>query len=134
LVNFENGRGLKLIGNRPVDDSLGYIGQYANSIHPHFPVPKQNAKLYVGNKCATSPNGLLRRNGWYEVGDVGYFPLLALKDILVGEEIIVDYGRGYWRTMEEWHRSPKVQSQTSKDRDSRSLSRNLFRLVNLNLK
>ena len=38
----------------------------------------------------------------YAAGDIGYFPLKALKDICQGEEIITDYGDGYWKTMVEW--------------------------------
>ena len=129
MVNFENGRGLKLIGNAEAVDRMGYIGQYANSIRPNFPFPIQNAKLFLGTKFATCRAGVLRRKGWYEAGDMGYFPLLAQNDIQEGEEIIVDYGAGYWRTMEEWHQSPKIQSQSSKDRDSRSLRRDTFRLL-----
>jgi len=40
IVEFEKGRGLKLIG----DSKYGFKGIYANSVHPLDPNLKQNAK------------------------------------------------------------------------------------------
>ena len=45
IVNFENGRGLKLVAIS-TDNSIakGHIAHYANSIHPAHKFPHKNAK------------------------------------------------------------------------------------------
>jgi len=120
IVNFENGRGLKLVGKN-INDSKGYLGHYANSIHPSYNLPIQNAKLAIHNKIVTDTSGQNKKN--YAAGDIGYFPLVAISDIKKGDEIIVDYSEGYWKTLTEWIEKPKIRSQSSLDRDERSKRR-----------
>mmetsp|Transcript_19972 Transcript_19972/g.28611 ORF Transcript_19972/g.28611 Transcript_19972/m.28611 type:complete len:206 (+) Transcript_19972:1509-2126(+) len=115
-VNFENGRGLKLIG-KSICDAKGYLGHIANSVHPSYELPIQNAKLAIGKKFATDSHGQIKRK--YAAGDFGYFPLVAISDIKKGDEIIVDYSKGYWKTLLEWLQNPKIRPQADLDRAER---------------
>jgi len=104
IVNFENGRGLKLVAIS-TDNSIakGHIAHYANSIHPAHKFPMKNAKLSLRDKVATDNNGIKKKV--YSAGDIGFFRLKALNEIRQGEEVITDYGDGYWKTMSEWQLS-----------------------------
>ena len=92
LVNFENGRGYKLIG----DDHTGDVGHYANAIHPLNNEVEQNASFNFRGKRIT--NGGCR----------GVFRIVAKLDISEGDEIIVCYGSGYWLTMLKWSQAGGV--------------------------
>ena len=46
MVNFENGRGFKLVGS----NLRGDLGHFANSIHHLFPQIKQNARIKLSGK------------------------------------------------------------------------------------
>ena len=104
IVSFENGRGLKLVAIS-TDNSIakGHIAHYANSIHPAHKFPKTNAKLSLRDKIATDNNGIKKKV--YSAGDIGFFRLTAMNEIRQGEEVITDYGDGYWKTMSEWQLS-----------------------------
>ena len=111
LVNFENGRGYKLIG----DNLDGDLGHYANAVHPDHPDITQNARFNLTNKKYL-PN--LR----------GRFNIFAVEDIPAGEEIIVSYGKGYWLTMSKWYEmstaghSPQ-KSEAAQAREARATKR-----------
>jgi hypothetical protein len=85
IADFEPGKGFKLVG----DNEAGDMGHFANAIHPDDKNLKQNARFNFTMK-KTLPN--LR----------GIFPLYAAEDIKKNEEIIVNYGVGYWVKMEKW--------------------------------
>jgi hypothetical protein len=91
LFDFEMGHGYKLIG----DNQMGDMGHYINGIHPFEMTSKlnKNAKFNLNKTKKTLPN--MR----------GYFYLVATKDIQAGEEIILDYGRGYWKAVAKWNSS-----------------------------
>ena len=107
IASFEPGHGYKLVG----DNEDGDMGHYANAVHPANDAVKQNAKFHFNSKKQL-PN--LR----------GRFELIALQKIAKGEEIIVNYGPGYWNTMEKWN--PNIISEKPKSaiaRDERALRR-----------
>jgi SET domain-containing protein len=111
LVNFENGRGYKLIG----DNLDGDLGHYANAVHPDHPEVTQNARFNLTNKKYL-PN--LR----------GRFNIFAVEDIPAGEEIIVSYGKGYWLTMSKWHEMSTTghlpqKSEAAQEREARAMKR-----------
>jgi len=114
-VNFELGRGWKLIG----DDTSGDLGHYANAVHPAYPLPKQNAKFVMGTKKV------------FPCGTRGWFYLKALSDIKKNEEIFVNYGAGYWTTMEAWELNPIPIEKplTVQNRDIRTANRSVVKLA-----
>jgi hypothetical protein len=120
MVEFEGGKGLKLLGcvdsTSQFQNSLGHL---ANSVHPLNKLPHQNARFDVRRKFSI---------GWIDskistidffVGDKGYFPLVACKDIVAGEEIIVKYGKIYWIKLNNWIKNPTLKPQGIIDRDNR---------------
>lgn len=123
-VNFENGRGLKLVGNIEWGGDRGFLGHIANSIHPLHDLPHQNAKFDLKQKFSTDNTGRIIKN-MFCAGNFGLFPLIALRDIGVDEEIIVDYSKGYWKAMDEWISNPKFKSQSVIDRDLRMKRRHV---------
>lgn len=130
-MEFEYGRGFKLVGNMDVInsgnnniDGKGFLGHVANSVHPSNTFTKQNAKYDLQKKFSTGPNDRIINKRLFAAGDIGYFPLVACREIAAGEEIIVNYGLKYWPTMDEWMLQPnKKKTQTSIDRDSRKRRR-----------
>ncbi len=112
MVDFENGRGYKMIG----DDSCGDVGIYANAIHPALPNTKQNARLDMRNKK-------------YLANNRGVIDIVARQDILAGDEIVVCYGDGYWATMNTWNTTPHpVKSASDNQRDDRAKRRRVCQL------
>jgi len=107
IANFENGKGMKIVG----DILCGDLGLYANGVHPDSPDIKQNARFDFTNKCMLP-------------GGRGMFYVIARHDIEPEEEIIVNYGDGYWSTMSRWNNSPHPQ-KSPKDvaRDDRAKKR-----------
>lgn len=95
IASFEPGHGYKLVG----DNEDGDMGHYANAVHPDHDTVKQNAKFQFNSKKQLPQ---LR----------GRFELYAVQNIAVDEEIIVNYGPGYWTTMEKW----KPETAMSKPR------------------
>ena len=128
-VEFEYGRGLKLLGNINCSntvnniDGKGFLGHVANSIHPLHDLPTQNARFDLKRKFSTRRNDSKINKSLFAVGDIGYFPLVACRDIAAGEEIIVDYGRTYWSALAEWMLQPKEKTQKTIDRDNRKRRR-----------
>ena len=124
-VEFEYGRGLKLLGNITEDNigSKGFLRHVANSAHPLHEFPKQNARFDLKNKFSTRRLDSKINKSLFVVGDVGYFPIVACKDITAGEEIIVDYGPRYWAAVADWLVEPKEKTQKIIDRDERKRKR-----------
>jgi len=120
IVNFENGRGVKLnpILDNPLSNLKGHIAHYVNSIHPAHLFPVKNVKLSLSDKIATDKYGNRKRS--FSVGDIGFFRLKALRDIQCGEELITDYGFGYWNTMLKWQqRQSSTQIPTEREQRMR---------------
>lgn len=107
IVNFENGRGFKLVG----DNQDGDCGHYANAVHPADPSITQNAKFCINDDKVYLPN------------QRGRFNIYAVKDIAINEEIIVNYGEGYWLTIQKWEQAPPIKSEASKAREERASKR-----------
>lgn len=107
VASFENGKGFKILG----DDSEGDLGMYANAVHPECSEVKQNARFHTMSKCLL-PDGR------------GMFPLVARRDIEPDEEVIVNYGNGYWSTVDRWNCTPHPE-KSPKDiaRDERAKKR-----------
>lgn len=116
MVSFELGKGFKLAG----DGEDGDIGHYANSLTPQQAqegTVKFNAKIDLHKKCS-----------WVVAGSTyqmrGRFDLVAKCDIKARQEIILDYGKGYWLTMNNWiDGGVPVKSQSAQLRESRYLKR-----------
>lgn len=92
VVNFENGRGLKLLATtneNSTSHSRGHIAHFANSVHPAHKLPCKNAKLSLRDKIVTDTNGMKKK--LYEVGDKGYFRLKALRKS--SPTMVTDIGR-----------------------------------------
>ena len=108
-VNFELGKGLKLVG----DGEGGDVGHYANAVHPLSKDLKQNARFSLShNHKQIFPNNR------------GRFQIYAKEDIEVGDEIIVNYGKGYWKVVSDWFTKPRrVKSSTVLARDARAQHR-----------
>jgi hypothetical protein len=94
--------------------SSGEVALLERTLVKHLPpvIVEQNAKFnftskrYVDNKTR------------------GRFDLVALTDIDVDTEIIVNYGIGYWSTMDKyWNKKLPVKPQTAIDRDLRAQRR-----------
>jgi hypothetical protein len=112
MVSFENGKGYKLMG----DNRGGDLGHFANAVHPSFPGVVQNARfeLAFGEKTRL-------------LNERGRFKVVAVKPIKQGEEIIVNYGNGYWLTMKQWESgSHPTKPATVVARDERALKRRRF--------
>lgn len=110
IASFEPGKGYKLSG----DNEDGDLGHYANSIHPLYPSSfiQQNAKFRFQSKK-------------YDMKQLrGRFNVIATKDIQPHEEIFVNYGPGYWQTMERWMREPQLEKSIAvQHRDLRAKRR-----------
>jgi len=107
IVSFELGRGLKLVG-----DSLQHLGLYANSVRSDCADVVQNARFNLATKQSFTDGR-------------GMFSIVATRDIARNEEIIVDYGLGYWNTLRNWNVSPPVKSKAVIERDERALARSI---------
>lgn len=114
MVNFELGKGFKLDG----DGQDGDIGHYANSLTPQQALEASfNAKI-----------DLHKKRSWVVPGSSfqmrGRFDLVAKRNIKAHEEIILDYGKGYWLTMNNWITlGAPIKSQCAQSRESRYLRR-----------
>lgn len=106
IVNFELGKGFKLNG----DNEDGDLGHYANAVHPENEIIKQNAKfVFKSNKYLNMR---------------GRFNLIATNRVLKDDEIIVNYGKGYWHTMRKWSNTDfPVKPATAIQRDARAMKR-----------
>jgi SET domain-containing protein len=65
-----------------------------------------------------------------KAGDRAYFPILAKRDIRAGEEIIVNYGICYWKSIAEYKKGPKEKPKSARDRDARILARQQRQMAN----
>ena len=108
IAEFEYGRGYKING----DNEDGDLGMFANSVGPagedetvHV---EQNAAFDLMTKKIL-PN------------DRGRFDIRAKRKIHKDEEIIVNYGQGYWKHLTET--IPTEQPQSKLDRDARAAKR-----------
>ena len=137
-MSFEYGKGLKL--NADTDSLLerwyytnGYLGHYANSVHPLHKLPIQNARLEMSMKFSSRPNSKMFsvsiHSKMFVAGDIGYIPLVATKDIEAGEEIIINYGDSYWSTLDAWNRCPREKTESMIERDYRKLIRDCNKVV-----
>jgi hypothetical protein len=114
VVEWETGRnGRKLVG----EISNGHFGSIANSRSPSTQSLVINAKYAFGQRRS------------YENDSRGLFPLVALIEIERNEEIIVNYGVGYWKTFEKYVKNglPEVP-KSSVDRDKRASNRDAIRM------
>jgi len=60
----------------------------------------------------------------YGPNDRGYFPIIAKRDMVKDEEVIVNYKSSYWATLEKFKTKPKiVRSQSSIQRQIRAEKR-----------
>lgn len=110
VVEFELGRGFKLVG----DFADQAPGIYANSVHPENDDVTQNARFVLSSKQVLQAGR-------------GRFPLRAIKDIACKEEIIVNYGKNYWKTLENWRAfGPPVKSAAAIARAERAVRRSLI--------
>jgi hypothetical protein len=108
IVEFELGKGFKLVGDQEDND----LGIYANSVHPDNPSLSANARFDLRGKQYTA--GMKR----------GRFPVKATRNIAAGEEIIVDYGKSYWKTVEKWRlEGPPQKPSSAIARDLRAARR-----------
>lgn len=119
MVNFELGKGFKLDG----DGDDGDIGHFANATQTNdegIADPPQNARFCMRTKkqwIVVNP-----QSG--ETYLRGRFDLIAKRDIKAGDEIILDYGKGYWKTMHEyWENGPPPRSEVSIAREERARRR-----------
>jgi hypothetical protein len=90
VVSWELGKGFKLNG----DNIDGDMGHYANSVHPENRNLSKNAKFLVNDAKKKFYKKLTHQRARFNV--------VATKDIKKDDEIIVDYGMGYWKTMKEF--------------------------------
>lgn len=107
IVSFNPGKGFRLIG----DNETGDMGHFANSIHPENKDVKQNGRFNLSLKKML-PN------------QRGQFPLIACENIKKNEEIIVNYGDGYWLKMNKWtNEEHPTRSASTLAREERALRR-----------
>jgi hypothetical protein len=127
MVEFEGGKGLKLLGNVDFQSTNSHsqnsLGHLANSIHPLSKLTQQNARFDLKRRFSTGWADFKIKTTDYCVGDIGYFPLVAIKDIAVGEEIIVKYGKSYWIKLSTWTINPRHKTKMTIDRDNRTIER-----------
>ena len=91
MVNFENGRGFKIIG----DDIMGDKGIYCNSVHPQQQY-EANARFHLRSKKYLPDNR-------------GVFNIVAISQIIEDAEVLVDYSEGYWQVCANWDKSPRYK-------------------------
>jgi hypothetical protein len=111
VVEFEKGRGLKLLGN----DLLGDKGHLANSTHPECKNIIKNARFQLNKKFSLeletkNPTRL------YKPGNIGKFPIISTKYIKKDEEIIVCYGANYWNYAQLWNTGIRLKRSASAER------------------
>jgi hypothetical protein len=82
---LEQGRNYKLFG----DGIDGDVGHLANSVHPDNKNVFKNAKFDL--QSAKSKKEFF--------GTRARFNIIATKNIIEGEEIIVNYGKNYWKIL-----------------------------------
>lgn len=149
IVNYENGKGYKLVG----DNIDGDTGHFANSICNEFWLKKMNdlkKEFYLltfkgknkilrekflsvdkETEIITRINNNLIKNAKFDFNNRkiygklrGRFDLVATQDIEKDTEIFVSYGEGYWNTVFNWMAyGPFIKPQTVVERDNRAKSR-----------
>lgn len=132
IVEYEySHKGFKLSGN----SESGDLGIYANAVHPDCENIEQNASfclkdksLVASSSCFStaieaSPSRKRKKQGLYAPGDRAVFPIKALRDLKQHDEIIVNYGANYWRTMEQWFSQPVEKSEAVIRREARMKAR-----------
>ena len=113
MFSWQLGKGFKLIA----DDLDGNLGHFANSVHPDTPFIEQNARINKKSLRKTKSNKYLLMKRIK-------IDIVASRDILKGEEIIIDYGSGYWNTMEHFVKSGiKIKPLSVQLRDERTKHR-----------
>lgn len=119
MVNFELGKGFKLDG----DGADGDIGHFANATQVNEEgesFPPVNARFCMKSKR----QWLVSDDQTGEIYFRGRFELVARRTIEAGEEIILDYGKGYWQTMTNyWKNGPPPRSNFAIARDMRAKRR-----------
>lgn len=111
LVNFEFGKGFRLHGDCETND----FGHLVNSTHISCPHVQSNARFDFKKKKIFS-NGR------------GQFSIVATKDTAENEEIIVNYGKGYWNTLERYKIfGPPICTTSTLERNERALRRKRLR-------
>ena len=114
IFSWELGIGYKLIG----DNKDGDLGHLCNSIHPDSPSVRRNAKF---------DNKSLKRNKGkkYHLKKRNKVDIIATKDIEIDEEIILDYGPGYWKVMSDFtQKGMNDKPHSIQERDERAKKRN----------
>ena len=116
-MNFEYGRGYKLIG----DHKTGDVGHFANAVHPESEI-LQNASFNMRGKKI------------FQEGRRGKFKIIAKAKISQGEEIIVNYGCGYWLTLQKWYATgcvPMTKKTSTLKREERWNKRHVDRAASI---
>jgi hypothetical protein len=90
IYSWQLGRGFKLLA----DDKDGDLGHYANASHPDSLFCEVNARF--DKQCLKRTKSLKTFNNNRMSIDI-----IANCDIDVDEEIIIKYGPGYWKKMDE---------------------------------
>lgn len=148
IVNYENGKGYKLVG----DNLDGDTGHFANSICTELWIRKindfrkeflmattKNAKLLSQQLSLVDKetenmieiNNNLVKNAKFDLNTRksygklrGKFDLIAIQDIQKDEEIFVSYGEGYWNTVFNWMAyGPFIKPDAVLERDNRAKNR-----------
>ena len=94
LFSWQLGKGYKLLG----DDKDGDLGHYCNSTHPENPYLYKNACIDKRHLMKTKTAKYFYHLKHKRVR----LHIIATRNIEFGEEIIINYGIGYWRTMEKF--------------------------------
>jgi SET domain-containing protein len=117
IFSWQLGKGFKLVA----DDLDGDIGHFANSIHPSNPFVLQNARFDKKSLKKTKSNK-------YICNKRVKIDIIASTDIKKDEEIVIDYGIGYWKTMEQFIQSGiKEKSPATQERDARAKQREFYK-------
>jgi hypothetical protein len=124
LFDWQIGRGFKMLG----DDEDGDLGHYINSTHPDSLWSYVNARLDKKSlKKTKSAKKFLERRFCIDI--------IANEDIEKDDEIIIDYGPGYWITMDNFLTSGlKEKPIATLERDARAEKRAASEDMNIAVK
>jgi hypothetical protein len=110
MVNFEQGRGYKLDGDGK-DGDLGHFANTGTITNEGEVYPEINARISLKTKYQWIDT--LSEISTGEIILRGRFDLIAKRDLKVDEEVIVDYGKGYWHTMNKWEKEGALEKPPS---------------------